>query len=72
MGFEPTNNGFAIRRLSPLGHAAESLHYQYKITGTEVNAPQSVTGQLALLPGKKFPQNALQGPPSWDPNSPAV
>ena len=23
MGFEPTNGGFAIRSLSPLGHAAE-------------------------------------------------
>ena len=23
VGFEPTNNGFAIRRLEPLGHAAE-------------------------------------------------
>jgi hypothetical protein len=22
VGFEPTNNGFAIRRLNPLGHAA--------------------------------------------------
>ena len=25
MGFEPMNNGFANRRLSPLGHAAKSL-----------------------------------------------
>ena len=26
VGFEPTNNGFAIRRLNPLGHAAGLLH----------------------------------------------
>lgn len=25
MGFEPTNNGFAIRRLRPLGYAAETF-----------------------------------------------
>ena len=25
MGFEPMNNGFANRRLSPLGHAARPL-----------------------------------------------
>ena len=25
VGFEPTNNGFANRRLSPLGYAASSL-----------------------------------------------
>jgi hypothetical protein len=25
MGFEPMNNGFANRRLSPLGYAAKSL-----------------------------------------------
>ncbi len=29
MGFEPMNNGFANRRLSPLGYAAViSLHYK--------------------------------------------
>ena len=29
MGFEPMNNGFANRRLSPLGYAAViSLHYR--------------------------------------------
>ena len=29
VGFEPTNNGFANRRLSPLGHAANSLLIRY-------------------------------------------
>ena len=28
VGFEPTNNGFANRRLSPLGHAAKIDHLQ--------------------------------------------
>ena len=39
MGFEPTNNGFAIRPLSPLGHAAGSL------------LPRSVTNILFMRSG---------------------
>lgn len=43
VGFEPTNHGFAIRSLSPLGHSAVEL------VGTGYNPLYSVATYLAYL-----------------------
>ena len=51
VGFEPTNNGFAIRRLDPLGYAADSIDIRVNNIqiGDPVNSCTAGSRQTYLL-----------------------
>src|SRR5688572_22666976 len=49
VGFEPTNNGFAIRPLSPLGYSAESLFHARNLAFLGRNRSSAVPPRPATL-----------------------
>ena len=54
VGFEPTNNGFAIRPLSPLGYSAELLeHYpRLPILASQALLDCNSVSQRRIIPSR--------------------